>query len=628
MFFRKKFIFLFIFSLFFTLIHASENSTSEYKSGTDICDSFFSYLDEKKLYPIEHEIISSSVNTFPYNITFDINSKKKDDKNNLLLVFSLHEAEKKNDINLILFYYIKKSDFVFNTTFLFSYESDIDLLSDFSQISGNEIYINSLDTNKDFIVLKISLNKKNYIISSSRVKTSPDWLIKTAYDSFVEEKIAFEKDFIYTSFFDKILNKKDSTIDLLFTTEIKSIGLSFNTNDNISSILNVLKKTLTSCNTNFSLEWTEHLLGFLFHNKNIWFSELFLVKTLMIILSLLILIILTINLINSAVKKILWVKLKSVWFIIPFFLLITYFSFYLFYDFQLIPFFITFILISVFIFFTKNRINLQDKHSFYMLIFISSSINLAIFSLMDISLFLLFFPIFIFSFLTILFRKNLSHLFLSICILIYTFSLLFLYYRIQFTYIDLNLFQNKYLTSIEMAFLLSPTLFLWYRIITRVKDRLSSFLTYGFSLLIASVFLFVVIIGNLSIIKKQRIINENEAYSFLIDSNSDKIRMESSTEQVFSDIVRNISIDIGSNPLFCQLIVSSKNDSFIFYSDDDFEILSTTSNQFIIPSYPPQIMLFSFGSNVENLDITIKVLYNTEIDNEYILSEKSVSFGE
>lgn len=629
MFSKKKLFFLAIFLLFCYFAQASEISPTENSSGLEICDSLCNYFSDKKLHFKTQEITSSLVNKFPYNITIDINSKKKQTKNKLLLIFSIREIINNKDVILSLIDYVKNEDFSFDTTFLFSYESDVNILSDFSQISGNKVYINSIDTNNEYIVLNISLTEINSIISSSHNKTSPDWLIKETYNSFLNENFDFNNKHLYSSFFDKLFYNNDETIDLLFTNEIKCIGINFDVqNDNRSSLLSIMKNIINTCDENFSTDWTEHLFGISLNKKFVWCSELFLLKFLLLISIIVILIFLILIFIDSAIKKIIWLKLKSVWFIIPFFLLISYLTFYFLNNYLLISFFILFLLISLFLFIFQNKILIIDRNSFYLLIFISSSINLLFFAFIDISLILLLMPLFVISLFTLILRKKTLHLVLSLFILLYSFSIILINYKLQLSYLYINNIQNKVVDSMEFSLLVLPTLFLWFTFISKIKEKFSKIFTYGVLLFVTMISLILVISIDLFLIKQKNQINQKESYTFRIDKNSTKIQTFLSTEDVFSDKVTNLSLNIDDEPLFCQIIVSSSDNSFIFYSDDDFEIINPLSNQFIIPSYPPKIMLFSFGTNVENLKIDIKVISKTEIENEFTISEKTLTFGE
>lgn len=621
---------------FWNFVFAAENSIN----GIQLCDNMFSFLKKNKINPQAQYLLSSGENSFPYNIL--ISNSIEDSEENLVLAFKMEQAFENQQLILDTITTLNFSNVSY--TILLSYgENNLQLTDNI--ICGSQVFIESLNTNKKSNVFIFDLNTRgNEFITGSHGITSPAWMIYAVFSAYVQERITDDLSFYYLSQFSKYKFYQNSFLSDFHLSGIPAIKLNFNTQNSGNKIttekVTRIVEDVIKNYKNISHETNDyHSLMIRFFNKTIWFSEYTIVKIIIILIFFFIFAIYFIGYINSNLKVKAWTQLKNNWHTIPITLLLTVIGFFAgkyvyifvnkFFSFTHTPYgivileiLISSVFVSAFYLYEMAKNKQFGEKSVDFLIFISTFINLFIFSIIDISLFPFFLSITILSILSLIVRKNWTHIILEI-ITIVTFAP-YVFHLYNFAPSDelRNFLINKNLVCILLPLIIQPVYILLLRIFTATRKRFQK--TRVFVLIISLTYFFFLVlltVSNHYLFTPKNLTNK-EIEIKKIDSENHSITY--SDKKVFGDVVRTLNITTGKDPVYVELLINGVNKTPILYSDNEFINYNKNTSCFLIPYYPPEKMVFSYGASTEECEVILKAYYQTEKQNSFYLIQETL----
>lgn len=670
--FKNKFLFfIIIFSLcphiFFSATENDSNNpfceiekTSDFY-GTALCDEMYKYLTKNDIEVQTQNLVANGTNYFPYNIIIE-NNCQKDSLSKIneifILVFSIEEAYKNKEIILSTAQTLKTKSFP--SKILLSYGENSIIKND-TTITGSQVFIKSLNTNEVHYVFIINLaSEKNGIIQGSKGISAPSWMIKTAFSTFTEQKIKSNISSYYISQFSKYSFLNDDLLNSFLQNNIPAIKINLkktddeihkisdllSQNNNKDDIKNTKQKDKTETDTdsfsfsvnylnnlieNYSSEEIKnndyHSLMFRFFKFTIWLTESAIVRIIVFSIFLSLLFIFLLGLFNSNLKTDAWKQIKSNWYTIPVILTLSICGFFLgrliynifytkspetgtVYGILLLQIMISSFFVSLFflleLFFHKS----YGAKSIDFLILISTFGNQYLFCLADLSLFPFFFFICLLAVLSLIVRRNWTHIVLFFFLILTFVPYIFTLYNLTDAYIlRLSFLENK-MISVTVPLILLPIYLMLLRIFTAVKQKFSQ--KKVFLLIVSSTYVFfysILFLFNYLFFNNKPILPEKlsitqASENFLTVSYSDNL--------VFSDIIRTINISSTIEPKIISLQIEniSDTDSFpVLYSQNDYISTQKNSVAFLIPENPPQNLSFTYGTDTKKAKIIVELLY-------------------
>lgn len=631
---KITFIFILYFSIFFTLFcnDFSNNITinsfdlpTNLPYGYTLCDSINSNLNKNGINTKKQTLVFNGVNYFPYNIIVEqISSKQKTTSERLLLYFTQEDAYANiNDIINII-NYLNTIDISY--TILLSYGDCYPIKSE-NTVCGIQAFLSSINTNEIYNTFILNLSaQKNGIITGSNGKTSPSWMIKTAFSTFAELKITDNIPTYFISQLSKYSFLNDDLLHFFFEKGIPSIKLNLNNCKDISSFVIQLidEYNLFSSSSN-----DYHSLMFRFFKKTFWLTEYTIIKIIILTIFLSLVFIFTLGLLNHSLKNEAWNQIKKNWYTLPIIYLLSVSGFFLgklihiliynnfqlnnkVYDIFIVQIIISSFLVSFFylfeLFYNKN----YGERSVDFLMLISTFANQYLFCITDISLFPFFMIQCVLAILTIITKKNLTHIILLTIIILLYIPYIFLLYNVA----DFNSLHQFFLTNNTMNFLvpfiLLPIYLMLLRIFTATKKRFSK--KKIFLIIVSSTYIFfflVMIICNTIFFPTKQNTKENIT---ILNSADDLITVSNEDKNVFSDIIRTIDIDCKCEPLIINLSIENEKTTPVLYSDYDYDS-NRTKSYFLIPPNPSSRLSFTYGTECKESKISVGLIYFSE--NEY-----------
>lgn len=635
---RKSLIFTIFFSLFLAIANAQTNPT-----GTDLCDSFYNYLVEKNHHPQAQSLVSSGINTLPYNIIVNFPAKDTVSDDNLIFVFNMNEAYEYRDLYNSFFSSVLPQNF--NISFLFSYGDNTNIPGT-GTINGASVFVKSLNTNDNNSVFIFNLSsQKNSIIAGNKGYNSPSWMLKDLFDAFSKAKMTENLPFFYVSQIsdysftndEAMLSFIEDDIPCILGNIQKTIFNIQKNSDNMITILNYIIESYEK--SRFEID-DSHSFMFRLFGKRIWLSEYKIIYSLILVVFLSLIFLFSLRFINKSLQNEGWQEIKNNWHTIPVIFVLSLIGFFIGkginnlvnpdIDIKLTAFGsivvqISFaaILISLFYLLELSVHKKYSVRSFDFLIVLTTFFNQFIFSLIDISLFPLFFILSLISIISLISRRNWVHIILFIFLTIPFIP----YVSVLFKNSNIAAFQDilkkSYLLPFVMSLVLLPHYLLWLRILTAMKKRFTKIKAYVIAISSTYIgFMIILIIINLSYFS-----SEDKIYSFpdiTPIENNEALKVTYSDKMIFDDLIRNIKIESENTPVYIGVTVSSEDSSPVLYSENEYTQLSNNISQFLIPVYPSSKLEFNYGSSFASQIITVSEIYYSNTDEAYYLIEKKI----
>jgi len=631
-------IFCFLFANFFLFSQQTQNK------GVLLSDDIFSYLKSLKAEPKIQNLVSNINNQYPYNIYTSFNENSSSGKT-LLFVFKQEDFYTGKDLIKALISTLKTTELNFSTTILFACGENSRLYKE-GMIYGTDIFLNSIDSNKNYTAIYFDLSaEQNQITVSSNKIMSPAYLIQNCYNSYFNNSIKVYHPKFYISQINRFNFLYDRNLDTFFLNEIPAIKLSFSSEVELPQQKNVIFSIIETFNSQKTQDWDQHFLMLYLFNTYYLLSEFNIIKLLIFIIFLIAVFIFTLGFFNSFIKFTAWKNIRNLWYLSPVTFLIIYFSFFLgkglylplsrgntyLNILQLLN--VQLILAVIFSSATYLLYSLletkADERSIDFLILISTFVNQTVFTFFDISLFPILSLFFVTTLFTIIFRKFFSHIYLFLIMI--CFLLPYVHYflassesGILFRYISTNTIYYPI-----TAMILTPIFLLYLRILikfsTEHSDAKSKIIFSGGAF---GIFILIFIcLNTASYINLNK--NKTVQNKILITKNyQKKININYSDKNIFDDIIRTINIQMEDGAEICDIQIISEEGNPVLYSDFDYEQINSKSAFFRIPTNPPSSLSISYGTSNIPSSIKVTAIYPSEVSDKFLLSEEIITIDE
>ena len=635
---KKLFTIIFLFSLFFRLFStentAVNTNSAVQKAGFELCDYVNSQLVHNGIKTSTQPLVSNGLNYFPYNIIIE-NVEDNRSSASLLLYFSMEDAL---TFQTELIEIIKAlSTDSFNSTVVISYGDSFPLKNNFI-VSGIQAFTASLNTNITYYAFAINLSAEhNSIISGSDGTASPSWMVKAAFSTFAKQKIREDIPRYYLSQFSKYTFLHDNILSSFFATGTQAIRLNLKKEINHTAFIQQLVQNYSS-ETKKTLDY--HSLMFRIFKHTVWLSEYTIVRILIITIFISLLYIFTIGLLNSNLKNVAWRQLKTNWYTLPITFLLSSGGFFLgkaiymfissrpgytgtVYGIFILQILLSSLFVSLFFLLELFFRRTYGERSLDFLIMISSFVNQYLFCLFDISLYPFFLLLCLLAILSIILKRNWTHIVLFILIILIYVPYIFSLYKFTDLFNLRQFFLSNWLQNLSIPMILLPLYMMLLRIFTATKKWFTQKKVFLIIVSSTYVFFFLLLFVLNAILfsykpeKKETIIAEN------IRADESLLKISYSDRTVFSDIIRTINLDFGKQPESVIFYVQDENRPAVLYSDNDFKTANRGKTYFLLPPEPPQNLSFTYGTQSTTSKIYVELIYLSD-DNKYYCCTKEL----
>lgn len=636
---RKKILYSIIFLFHFFLLPLCAIGR---KSGLELCDELFNILRRQDFNPQIQNIVSKGQNQFPYNIVIYNNNLPEKNNENLILFFKLEEAC--NYRNILFDTLTKLKEEAINSTVIISY-NEFSIPQIESTIKGSQVFIVSLNSNVNNYVYLINLSAaKNSFICGSKGKTAPFWMVKNVFTAYANQQLTKDLPLYYLSQYSKYSFLHDELLQAFLSNDIPAVKLDFHldflsTYKEIDKITNTILDLIDNYKNEFHTANDYHSFMFSFFNKSIWFSEYTIVKIILILTFSILFFVFFIGFINARLKNKAWTEIRNNWHAIPstFTLLLAgFFAGKLFYFLanKIHPFsgtafgiiilqiLLSGALISIFYFFEMIFTKSYSGKSVDFLILITTLNNLLLFTIIDISLFPIFFAISIAAIISLIVKKNWTHIVLFIFIIAIFTPYIFYIYNYTDYQVLRQFFMHSNWSCILLPLVLLPLFLMLLRIFADIKKRFTQ--KRIFAIVISSTYLFFLIF----FFTCNSILFTNNKTSTplakIIPDDSIAVETDYHDSLIFGNIIRSVKIKLPENTDFVEFTVSAQNENPVLYSDNEYEVTQKNTSSFLIPYNPPTELTFEYGSSDVGQSLMIRVYTRTDESMVYHTKEEKI----
>lgn len=635
-----KSIFVLIFIFHCTYIFGQDSNIQQsIPEGISLCNEVFSTLKKSKCNPKIQALVSSGENEFPYNII--MNSEKNDSSDQLIFTFNMEDAYENLDLIIEIENKLKKLNF--NSTIFLVYGNKQSFIR-YSGINGTNVFINSLDTNQNNIAYNISFtNGQSSVISGTRGFTSPSWMITQVYNAFRENETDFDFPFIYISQLSKLRFATDRVLSTFLMNDIPSVTVNFTeelkNSETLSSILNYFIDDFENSKDKIN---DYHSLMIHFPGSTIWFSEKLIIIILIFIVLITMAYIFILSYINFNKRSEYWIELKNNWYTLPITFLLSLAGFYagkgiyrLIYMhnmekssvFSILIIQLVFAIAFISLFYLLEMFLLKKRYSgksVDLLTLLITFLNQFIFCFADVSLFPIFFLIFVGAMIVLLFKKNWIHSILLVLI----FGGLCIYGGFLVNSSNASTLKMFFYTSrlfpVIMTLLLMPIYMLWLRILTNItahftKKRISA-IVIGSAYIVS--LLFFALLNNLIYQKLEK--NVSWAQVLPVTDRDEIFSLEYKDSYIFGELIRNIHFTSTQEPQMVRISIEGKKSMPVLYSEYDFTIDSNKKATVSIPLCPGKKIDFRYGADKQVSEVKAEAIYKTDNKNEFFLVTKTI----
>ncbi|MCQ2585712.1 MAG: hypothetical protein MJ185_08970 [Treponema sp.] len=649
---KARLILIYLFFLT-SLCFSQENNAEkvEIPHGIELCRQVRTICKASGL-DFSTQTLVSSLEIFNISVFLPAFTRKPDSfyanyRNTLVFILPQEEFIKKSEFYTNILKKLSAQKRNYDIVFLLSF-SENNRFQGFYTLTGEKTFLQTLDSAENYAAIFLHPGEKSTkVISGAQGLVTPSWLVKTTYDSINRYRLLPSIKSCYISFLYKQKIFNDSNLESFLSAGIPSLSLHLSNKIDDSSFEDFI---IDFCN-NYDLDDTvkndTHSIMFTAFHKSFWITEETITKEILIVIFLTFMLLILYGFLNSNLQFIAWNKIKKIWYY-P--IIIYGICIFIFYTFRLLiidlrkggilistasaissilPMIFT---VQSFFFFSTLRFTPYfHRRTVDYLTLITASINLAVFSLIDISLFPIFGLEFIFAWLSTVFTLNFVHI-----IILILFELPFIPFILQFfenaspNLLDSIVRQSRFLAPAVFLMLLPQYLnsfrvftgmnFYWFNQnkLQRAKDR-NNLIILAVFLCSFELILFLMLPPYL----KQT--NSGNVYETLISSDEKIITANIFKRKIFDENLTTLIIHSEKKLEACDIRVKGQDSNPILFSDNEFIISGQSESVFPLPMQPPEDLIFSFGTgNDQAYEITIRSVYK-ENDSFYINETKAVS---
>lgn len=635
---------LFLFTFLNTSIGIFAQTT-----GYEISNKVYETFNTKKVQIRTQDLVISGENQFPYNVIINFQSyglPKSFNSKQLLLVIDQEQALKHKYLINYLIEYFQEHPKTYNATILLAC-GDNPELTKANMISGTNVYLQNSDDDENTTAIYINLDdSKNQIVTSSNGISSPSFLVKAAFNIFSKNHLNANLPLYYFSQQHKFKFFLDSQLDNFFTQEIPAIKLSFNKNCEELTIFEVCSEMISEVELNTNNMWDQHFIIYKVGNTYFRINETDIVRLIISLFFICILFNFILFFVNHNIKNLNWKKIIKIWYSVPLTYLLIYAGFFagkLFYVIFAsrltytgkISFLFSAQLICSLLFTSvyfvlqikKGHRSIEPKSIDFLIVF-TSSINLILFSLVDISLFPIMLITLLLSIGLLIFTKRFFH----IAILVIMILQYIPYIHNINSIADPVLFQSYFTTKVSYyaweTLVMSPLVLTYLRILASFKNKLKNYkeliivtgITTGF--LVVTVIITAITITNSY--NKERL---NVKTADIKTVEYAPLDFKYYDSQIFTDKIRKINVKVPENTIHCIVNVETTSNSPILYSDNDVISISPNKSTFAIPYKPSGDLQFTYGYLTDESTIEVEIYTKLPGENNYSLLKNSITTG-
>lgn len=649
---KARLVLIYLFFLTSLCFSQEKNAEkAEIPHGTELCRQVREICQDSGL-DFTLQPLVSSIEIFNISVFLPASKRNPDSflanyRNNLIFILPQEEFFKKSSFYTNILKKLSAQKRNYDIIFLLSFSENYHFPG-FYTLAGEKIFLQTLDQAENYTAVFLHPGEKSTkVIAGTEGLVTPSWLVKNTYDSINRNKLLPSIKSCYISFLYKQKVFDDSNLESFLSAGIPSISLHLSSQIDDSSFENLIFDFCENYNLKDTIKNDTHSIMFTAFHKSIWITEETITKEILIVIFLTFLLLNLYGFLNSNFQFIAWNKIKKIWYYPIIIYGICIFIFYTFrfliIDLEKIGIYIStasaissilpmiFTVQSFFFFSTLRFTPYFHRRTVDYLTLITASINLAIFSLIDISLFPIFGLEFLFAWLSTVFTLNVVHIIILVL------------FEIPFIPFLLQLFENTSPHLLEPVIrhsrFLAPLVFLMlipqylnsFRVFTgmnfywfnqnklqRSKDR-NNLVILTIFLCCFELILFLMIPPVL----KQT--NSGSLSENLISSNEEIITANIVKKKIFDENLTTLFIHSDKKLEACDIRVKGKNTNPILFSDNEYIISGQSESVFPLPMQPPQNLFFSFGTgNEQYYEITIRSIYK-ENDSFYINETKVVS---
>ena len=632
---KKSFLVIFLFSLLIQHISATEGPKAEELKGTDLCGYVFSRLEKTGCHPLVQTLVSNGTNDLPYNIIVSFHPKDTKTDGNLILFFDMQDAASCMDIFPPLFDSISQKNY--DCSVVFGYGNRINIPRD-NLINGAQVYASSLNSTARNSAFLFRLNAaKNTIITGSGKSHSPSWMLKNLFDAYSSAKITEGLPLYFISQTEEFTFLEDKAFTAFNTSEIPCILAQIK---DISKTQSIVQSCIDSYESSQFEPSDSHTFMFRIFGKRIWFSELRIISSMIIILILSLMLVFYIGFINKNIRHEFWHEISNNWYVIPVILLLSIGGFFsgkalytaivlknglkhTAFGFIIMQISISMLLVSIFYILNLSLLKNYTTRSLDYILIVVTFINQFILSIVDISLFPIFMAIFLIAVISFIFRRNWIHIILFLFLFIPFFPYVNAIFRTSDTQKLNQLLLQSPTQPFTVSLILLPHYLMWLRILNAIKKRHPKKRVYA--LVTGSTYVFLLVL----LILLNRILysnNKNIQQTELIKTGgSFDFEFSYTDKKIFSDTIRTVHMETKDIPVYASLKVeASQQGNGVLYSENEYILDTFDSAVFTLPLYPPRRIDFSYGcTDLPQTLIAEQIFYN-EQDNSYYSTVKTI----
>ncbi|MCR4900730.1 MAG: hypothetical protein K5907_07950 [Treponema sp.] len=601
-------------------------------TGIELCDSMYSFVRKNGFNPQVQSLAAGGINNLPYNIIVRFTPKDIESEHNFILFFYMEDSWQNKDLLITVFDALKEQKY--NSTVVLSFGNRIPFQKE-NVIYGCDIFAQSLDSNTLNSVVLLDLSaSKNSIITGSNKKHSPSWMLKDMFDAYSNAKITEGLPLFFISQVADYTFSEDKAFLTFLNADIPCISAGIKDASKAQEVILSLIDSYENSRTNSN---DSHTFMFRLFGKRFWFSELRLIKAIIIFFFLGFLLVFALGIANKNLKIEFWKEIRANWYVIPSIFLITLGGFfagkglytlfvpsdstnYTVFGFIILEIMISLLLVSVFYMLNLSLLKKYTTRSLDFLLVVDTFINLILFTLIDISLFPIMLLIYIVSIISLIFRRNWIHIILFLFLIIPFIP----YINALFNTSDRSSLHNMLLHSIlqpfVMSFLLLPVYLMQLRLFNALKKYYTKKRLYATAIGIAYILITCLLLLTNRIFysdKKDRDKNTQN----ILGSNNPNINfdLKCRDRKIFSDTIRTINLSMSEAPVYVSLrIESSQDDSTpVLYSENDFIMTKQNVVDFQLPLYPSKKLEFSYGSDKSEQKILAEAVFYNQWQNYY-----------
>ena len=618
-------------------------------SGYNLSTQVYQEFKDSKARIRTQNLVNSGENQFPFNVLVSFQSSIRTtsfSSKHLLFVIDQEQALKHSDTIKTIISSLEQKNFDFSTTILFTYDDTPSVIKK-DMILGTEVYLNNANVNENTTAVILNFDtKKNEIITSSNGVSSPSFLVKSALNLFAKNNLETSFPTYYVSQQNKFKFFQDQNLDFFFKQEIPAIKLNFAIDTPQENITQFCDDFITTYSENKDFLWDQHFIIVKLFKSYKRMTERNIVHLIILLFFMCIMFIFLLGFVNANIKNKTWKRIRKIWFSAPIIFILILLGFFtgkgeylifasrLTYTGKIVFLFITQCLWSLlycsiyFVIQIKKRKNLLSAKAIDFLIVFSSSLNLYIFSIIDISLFPVFLITLFFAILLLILSKKYLHIILFVLMIVSYIP----YIHTIFNSADMYLFQKTFTENnfyfIAESLLLTPVILTYFRILISFQKKLKTYkkLIIATSIGYGCVMLLFGIAGFFT----------TTAYKFQyidsktitpIESGKPVTKIQWNDKKIFTDNVRTLKIVIPENTIQCDVEVSTDNVSPVLYSDCDYIMRTPTIAAFLIPSKPETQLMFTYGFSKPQSTITVNTIYFDELKDCYISNTIQINTG-